>query len=162
MKYVALLALAFVATAAAVEPQIYKWVDEEGNVHYSDCPPPPSCSPEELRLPEGPSQDDIAKAQQELEQLLAKQRDSKTQRDALREEQQIERERLRVEAMRIAVEKRRDCIVAWQNLQKLLAGRPVFYFNEKGEQLFLDDETHKAEIKRMQQYVAQYCPGPEK
>ena len=26
--------------ASPVDAEIYKWVDEKGNVHYGDCPPP--------------------------------------------------------------------------------------------------------------------------
>jgi len=32
--------LALVPVAGA-EGTIYKWRDKEGNVHYTDCPPPP-------------------------------------------------------------------------------------------------------------------------
>jgi glutaredoxin len=33
--------LAFLATAAIAQTNVYRWVDREGKVHFSDTPPPP-------------------------------------------------------------------------------------------------------------------------
>jgi hypothetical protein len=35
-----LAALALAALSAAVQAEVYKWVDKDGNVHYGDTPPP--------------------------------------------------------------------------------------------------------------------------
>ena len=39
MRVVALLTLLATVCLAAAGSEVYKWVDEEGNVHYSDTPP---------------------------------------------------------------------------------------------------------------------------
>jgi glutaredoxin len=46
---------ALLALAPAAQAQLYRWVDEQGQVHYSDSPPPPSARQiERRRVPAGP------------------------------------------------------------------------------------------------------------
>lgn len=51
---VVLVALSVLAAAAQAE-QLYKWVDSDGNVHYSDQPPPPNARSVEERSVSGGS-----------------------------------------------------------------------------------------------------------
>lgn len=60
-----ILLLVVTATLA----QIYKWVDEQGGVHFGDRPPE-DADAEDVELPEGPSQETISKAQEELRKHL--------------------------------------------------------------------------------------------
>jgi hypothetical protein len=47
--------------------------------------------------------------------------------------------------------------MAQQNLHSLLMERPVYYIDEKGERVFLDDASHKAEIARMRELIKEHC-----
>lgn len=60
-------------------------------------------------------------------------------------------------AMQIAVARKKVCIRARQNLQVLLVQRPVFYMDEKGEYVYLDEETRQSEIRHMQKLIAENC-----
>ena len=40
MKFLALTLAAFLAMTTAANAEVYKWVDEDGNVHFTDTPPP--------------------------------------------------------------------------------------------------------------------------
>jgi CBS-domain-containing membrane protein len=149
------LLLLLVATVASADPgTIYKWTDKEGNVHYTDCPPPPGCKTETVEAQATPSAAEVEQARQRLEKLLAEQERSA----AVREEERLERERRQALAMELAAVQKRMCIQAQQNLHVLLMERPVYYINEKGERVFLDDATHKAEIERMRKMIEEYCP----
>ena len=144
------LLLLLVASVAFTDPgTIYKWTDKDGNVHYSDCPPPPGCKAEILEAQAAPSASDIAQAQERLEKLLAEQEQSA----AVREQERLERQRKEALAMERAAAQKRMCIKAQQNLHVLLMKRPVYYINEKGEHVWLGDATHKAEIERMRKLV---------
>jgi len=44
-----------------------------------------------------------------------------------------------------------------QNLHNLLMNRPVYYIDEKGERVYLDDAAHKAEIERQRQLIRENC-----
>jgi hypothetical protein len=61
--------------------------------------------------------------------------------------------------MQVAVARKRTCVMARQNLHSLLMNRPVYYINEQGERVFLDDAAHKAEIERQQQLIRENCNG---
>lgn len=153
---VALLSLLvlLVASVAFGDPgTIYKWTDADGNVHYTDCPPPPGCKAETVEAKAAPSAADIAQAQERLEKLMAEQEQSA----AIREQERLERQRKEALAIELAAAQKRMCIQAQQNLHVLLMKRPVYYINEKGEHVWLDDATHKAEIERMRKLVKEYC-----
>jgi hypothetical protein len=47
--------------------------------------------------------------------------------------------------------------MAQQNLHNLLMNRPVYYIDEKGERVYLDDAAHKAEIERQRQLIRENC-----
>ena len=122
------LGLALSASSAIADSEIYKWTDEEGNVHYSDCPPPPSCDAEKIEAESAPDPSEVRKAQQRLDKML-----------------------------QIAVARKKICIRARQNLHVLLVQRPVFYIDENGQYVYLDEETRLAEIERMRQLIADNC-----
>jgi hypothetical protein len=145
--------MATVLVFANSDSEIYKWVDEEGNVHYSDCPPPPSCDAETVAAPESPDPGDVRRAQERLDEMLEEQQVSKGER----EKERLEKERQKILAMKFAVAKKQVCIRARQNLHVLQVQKPVFYLDEEGEYIYLDEETRQAEIQRMKQLIAENC-----
>ena len=72
-----LLILGLAAIAASAE--IYKWVDEEGKIHFGDKAPE-SAEVEELELPKGPTEAESKQAQREFqEQIQARKTAEETQ-----------------------------------------------------------------------------------
>ena len=66
MHKVLLIILVMFSLASAVQSEtLYKWVDEQGQVHYTDEPPNGPC--EEIKAPECPSEKDIQMMQERLE-----------------------------------------------------------------------------------------------
>jgi hypothetical protein len=152
----ALAAILFgLAAAAAVGAggTIYKWTDKEGNVHFTDCPPPPGCKAEAVLVQPEPSEQQIRRARENLDKLLAEQQESA----AARAQERLELERQKVAALQVAVARKRACVMARQNLESLLMNRPVYYINEQGERVFLDDAAHKAEIEHQRQLIRDNC-----
>ena len=147
------LGLVLLAPSALADSEIYKWTDEEGNVHYSDCPPPPSCDAETIQAEPEPDPSEVRKAQERLERMLVEQEESR----AGREQEKLEKERQRVMAMQVAVARKRICIRARQNLHVLQVQRPVFYIDENGKYVYLDDETRLSEISRMRKLIDENC-----
>ena len=130
--------------AAGAEGTIYKWTDKEGNAHYTDCPPPPGCKAETVAAEPVPSEQQIRQARERRDKLLSEQE----QGAAGREQDRLARQGKQAAAMQVAVARKRACASAQQNLHALLMNRPVYYINEKGERVFLDDAAQKAEIER--------------
>ena len=48
---------------------VYKWVDESGRVHYGDSPPP-EADVQSVSVPEGPTQEEVERARQEIHEKI--------------------------------------------------------------------------------------------
>jgi len=70
---------------ASHSAEVYKWVDKDGNVHYSDSPPSDVIT-EEIKPPPAPSNDNIRRTQARTDLLIEQQRASADQRAQVREE----------------------------------------------------------------------------
>jgi len=58
--------LLLIIISGRVQAELYKWVDENGHVHYGDCPPI-DCNSESVHIPSPPSQDEVERAHQRLD-----------------------------------------------------------------------------------------------
>lgn len=88
-----LMAIAFIGLACgatAASETVYRSVDAEGNVVFSDRAPAEGAPAESVQLPQGPSEEAIQRAQERL-------RETEARADELTR-QRHERERLRLEA----------------------------------------------------------------
>jgi len=153
------LALCVALQASA---QMYKWVDSDGKVQYSDKPPPSNIKTEKLRVPgraasapaasegKGAAQKDAAKAgpktaAQEEQAFRKRQLDASKAQEA---ETQKQAE---------ALERAENCKRAKAALAILQIGGRQMRIDEKGERVFLDDQQIGQETARAQQEAATAC-----
>ena len=73
MKKITLLMLLALLLAGAVTAAIYKWVDEEGKVHYGDSHPPES-EAEQIETAPGPSEKEIQRSRERTKRLIREQK----------------------------------------------------------------------------------------
>lgn len=146
----------------AAESEIYKWVDEEGNVHFSDTPPE-NVEVEEVHIDVTPPSGDAS-----TERLLQ-------QAERTRERLAAERE-ARALADEAAASHReedsRDCKYARQQMISLQQNLPVYrdetgkfrtrslYDVYEGEREYLDDAQRAQEVVRVQGDIERYCESP--
>lgn len=153
----ALPALLFSWSLATASPGIYKWVDADGNLHFSDCPPSPDekCLIEELDIDTGPALSD-----EELQQASdnrAEWRSELHERSGVRQDQQQEQRLERRENQALQAEFRdRQCALARENLQQLLRAEPVYLQDRSRIVRQEEDETLK-DIETMRALIEQYC-----
>ena len=63
------LALIFgIIVTVTVNAEIYKWIDDKGNVHYGDCPPD-SCDSKEIKIDSPPSEQTIHETQDRIKRI---------------------------------------------------------------------------------------------
>lgn len=67
--------------ASAVGAEIHKWVDEKGNVHYGDCPPP-DCASTEVIVTPAPPADALRNAQERLDRQRKSEAQARERSDA--------------------------------------------------------------------------------
>jgi len=149
-----LLLVLYLVTVGTLGATIYKWVDEKGITHYSETRPPKQKAQEIQVQPTPPagaeSGKPAAKSSQEQELEFRK-------RHAERQEAAKRQEEKEAAAKREALARKQRCILARQNLHTLQKQRSVYSINEKGERVFLDDETRAAEIQRMKMEIESFC-----
>ena len=135
-----------------LQAQIYRWVDEDGTVHFSDSPPPGD-SAQEVQLRGQPSQQAVRQAQEDLATRLHDQRTDTESREQRAATQRREQEQ---EEQRIA-ELQNQCAQARQQLELLGMQLPVYREDNGGERAYLDDDARAAEIASLKEQIARHC-----
>ncbi len=127
---------------------MYKWVDENGRVVYSDQPPPANVKSEIVKPPPPPANPNAAKelADKELE---IKQRDKK------RAEEAQAAEKARADAER----RRENCVQARGQLQALQQkGEASSATTKRARRHLPRRDARREAIERQQQAVRENCP----
>lgn len=143
------LLLAFASGAAA---QLYRWVDKDGRVRYTDTPPPAGVqgrtlqAPASTSAPASPGEGKPAPSVSEQEQAF-RQRQLEAQKAA-------EKAAL---AQKEAEAKRQNCARAQEYLRTLESGQRVTRTNAQGEREFIDDAARARETTSARQAVKDWC-----
>ena len=154
------LALLVILAAAWFGPawgtEVYTWTDEEGTVHFSDSPRPSGAMDvievDEIPRPgtadayDDPGEDAAAAAEETGETVnsAAQQRREEIARvGAERKEAQVETDRL--------------CALHRQRLEQMEPARRVFYVNEAGESVRMDDDQRMGLIDESKAFLAANC-----
>lgn len=168
-----IIAIAVLLAAVTVTAQVYKWVDKDGNVQYSDIPPPPdakSSDPQKVNTksasgpaapPKAPPasakdapKDDkgkvSAKAAPKTLADLAKESDKRRADDAAAAIKAEKDERFaKVNAAR--------CKDASRYLAELNSGRPIGGTDDSGGRKLLDDNERAAEVAKARAAMTESC-----
>lgn len=144
------LLVAFIAVFAGA--QVYKWIDDKGQVHFGDRPPKEQTA-EEMELPEGPSEQETEKAREQLLNTL----ESRRARDESRREEKIgldkERELQRAEkGSNFEI-----CVRATQQSAVLKGKVRIFKLNSDWSRSYLEDEDRAIEIIKLNEQVKEHC-----
>ncbi len=136
----------FACGAAAQGQQMYKWTDENGVVHFSETPPPDQKA-EQTSVPpgaekmgqapvEGATSMEVGSAAQQKREELARKRDQAEAESALRDA---------------------NCAAKRAEVARLEPHRRVFYTDENGETVRMDDEARVAQVAAAKQYLQENC-----
>lgn len=142
-------ALAITVSSAVYADEIYKWTDEDGNVHYEDRP---SGEPSEQRLQfsynrtDSTTVDERVKAQREVENTR---REARADKDA--EDQTIAEERAAAE------KKLEQCQQYRASLKVMLESRRVYREDEAGERTYLDDTARAEARTKAEELIKETC-----
>ena len=124
---------------------LYKWVDDDGNVHYSQVKP--SDRPVEELKP--PATVDTEGARKELDRMQKKSDSYFEERGKLKEE------RLQAEEERKA--KKANCERAREELAGVIAHYRVYVTNEAGERVRQSEEQRQAREKSTHHNIQKFC-----
>jgi Domain of unknown function (DUF4124) len=151
------LAIALLAASSlTLAEDVYKWVDKEGNVHYSDLPPSAveakklvkktkdAVTPPSAAAQPGQSKPAATFADKELEF-----RKRKVEAEDAEKKQQL--------AKAEAKKKEDHCRSLHGNLRTLQEQGRVYRYNDKGEKTFLEDKERKQELAAVEGEIREHC-----
>jgi len=135
------------ATGTAVATEIHRWVDENGVVHFSDVQPNAAAATTlDIVDPAPPATADAPTAADAAEPPLSM---AEQRRQELRER----REARAAEREEIAF----WCDKHRTRLEQMEPARRVFYTDENGEQVRMDDDMRMGLIDESQAFVSENC-----
>lgn len=139
-------ALAFSATAVAGE--IYKWTDENGNVHYEDRP----VGEEVERVAINSASTNNSSVSASIDARRARE-DARADARSQREQDQ----QRAAEAEKLAAERAAKCAESRQRMQSYLQARRLYKEDENGERVYLDDNQILDARDEAQEDIQAYC-----
>jgi len=129
---------------------ISKWIDSDGQVHYSDQPPPPDTKSKTLRTD---SQDNAAASGVASPKTLAE-READLKKAQLANKEASDKDAKKQAA---AAAQQASCDIAHQNLRTLQSGIRMVEIDEKGERNYIDDKQRESDIAKAQKDISNYC-----
>ncbi len=150
------LTLAFAAGASA---QLYRWVDKDGRVRYSDTPPPGVKAttlqpPSGAAAPAAPAPGDAAAKDAKKGPLTPAEQEAEYRKRQLGAQKAREKEE---QAGRDAQAKQENCARAKETLAGLESGQRIARTDASGERYYVDDDQRAAEIAKARQSVSAWC-----
>lgn len=135
--------------AGQVAAETYRWVDDNGNVVYSQLPPTDGRTSQTLGAPPPPAEPP-EQAQQRLNAQIE-------QLDAQREKRQSSK-KAGAERQAREAEQARQCELARHNLEGLQQGSRNRFRNPDGSYSRLTEEQKAKRIQDARSYLEEYCP----
>lgn len=160
------VAIAVLLATATVAAQVYKWVDKDGQVQYTDTPPPPGAAKVEPKKIANASASTSA-ATTAAPTATGKPGDTaKTSKDKAkdsakevekRRKEEIEKNLKDDDIARVAKANQERCKGATAALLEFESGRPINRIKENGEREFVSDDERAASIVRMRAAMTESC-----
>lgn len=158
MKRIMLYTLAFALIAPLAHAQVYKWIDKDGKVQYSDQPPAPNeTTSVPQRLTSSPSSSTAAAPAASGEKPAAEKAPDKNKEFDKRRIEAAEKAKKDEDAAKVALQKQERCDEAKGYVKSLESGIRISRTDANGERTFLDDDQRAKELERTQKIMADAC-----
>jgi hypothetical protein len=152
--------LACAALAAfAVSAEVYRWTDENGVTHFSQTPPESGQEAEIEDVPDGVVRPDASASAVDIDGDQNTQIEPAAESGELSaaelERQQITQRSEELQAERAALQ--RLCNQSRSRLAQIESNRRIYYTNEDGENVRMDDNERVAEVEELNIILATNC-----
>ena len=146
---IAFTALALTAGGGAMANEIYKWVDDEGTVHYGDRP---SGAPVEQQMAINYRRTDPSVVQGQI--------DAQNQAKAARQERRAAAEEAAQTAAAKeaeAADQQKRCDSYRARLKTMIESRRLYREDENGERVYLDETQTQDARRKVEDLIAENC-----
>ena len=141
-------ALIVISMASLVHADVYKWVDAQGQTHYSQTPPPVGQSSDVIQT-EKPPLLDVESQQKEVDTLIQQQQEAQKQKQ--------ERLAQQKQNAQLAEENAERCKVAKRNLQQYQDNPGRRIMDSEGNVTRPSEEDRQEMIKKLQEAITEFC-----
>jgi len=139
---------ALLASGLAIGSEIYRWTDDEGNVHYVDRP---TGQPDEQRLDIYSSRTDNTVVQARVQ--ARREARAAASQVASEAPPEMSKEELRAEQR----QRQEKCEQYRAQLDRFLRSQRLYKEDESGERVYLDEEQTLAARSRVEEQIKEYC-----
>ncbi len=140
------VAVAFLLAAVPATAALYKWVDANGRVTYSDQPPPANVKVETVSAPAAAVNPDAIREMASQEADLKK-----------RQAQRVDEQKKAAQARIDEANKRQFCVDARSQIRMYDSDLLLRRINEQGEPVYMDDSMKRKEKERLEGIVRDQC-----
>ncbi len=144
-RLLAMLMLILASSIATAE--VYKWVDDQGAVHYGDRPPATAIDSRSMTLPPAPTRDP------DHDQRTLKQQRLLEAFDAER----AEREQAAAESAAAKREREYRCEKASRDLARFERANIVYTTNDSGARVYMSDEERQKATVEARLWIGKHC-----
>ena len=149
LKVLLLLLGSLLVVTIAIAQNLYKWVDENGRVTYSDQPPVGKVKSQEVVKIQSATNTGAARQVTDQDTQFKKRQDEAAKKQAETSKKEA------VESVR-----QENCARARGELRALRDNVPLARLNESGERVAIDDATRESEAKRLETFLGENCTQP--
>ncbi|MDH3777220.1 MAG: DUF4124 domain-containing protein [Gammaproteobacteria bacterium] len=135
--------------SCSVANEIYKWTDENGNVHYEDRP---SGAATEERLQMTYNRTSSSAVHQRVQARV----DARTAREEAKTAAEAS-EKEAAENAAIAAERAQKCDKSRARLESYLQARRVYRTDDNGERVYLDEDQRQEARKKAEEQISEFC-----
>lgn len=140
---------AMTLSSGALANEIYKWTDENGNVHYEDRP---SGARTEERIDLTYRRTDSGAVNQRVQARLDRQAERNEARSVADAAEQEAAEQASAEA-----ERAKACERSRARLETYLQSRRLYRTDENGERVYLDDTERQEARQKAEEQIKEFC-----
>lgn len=148
-----LLLLCAMLASGISASEIYKWTDEDGNVHYGDRPVGDGSEGAQVERVAIVSRSTNSEAVQASVDARLERQAAAAERAAEREAEEARQEELLAEA----ADRAQKCTEYRERLQRFVQSRRLYRLDDNGERVYLDDGQMQEAREQVQQQVEEYC-----
>lgn len=143
------VAVTLTASGVALSGEIYKWTDENGNVHYEDRPLGGAAT-ERVAIVSRATNNSAVQASI----------DARRERVAARDEAKAQKAEAQTEADKAATEaedRKQKCADYRARMESYLQSQRLYREDESGERTYLDDQQIQEARAKVQEKIQEYC-----
>jgi hypothetical protein len=141
------LFLVLMSLALSLRAEVYKWVDEQGRVHFSDRPDAGESTGIKIKeQPAAQPSDGQSDRQQKMQRMLDVYAEERAEKKEARQKQQAEREK-----------RKQYCAHARDRYKSHIRASGIYDLGSDGKRRYLSEEERARHIKRMKSEIDRWC-----